>query len=225
MKKILIGLVIAMAGAGLTTTANAASTACGSVCVTLTPQAFGTGTVISVPPTGQIHAGEQLVTRQAGPSTLEDFLPENYGTALAVYFSRGLVTAAIASTWPKDPVIQLVFAPGGKSTNLCLGVATTTTENGTAVTLQPCDTPLRTMWVVMLTSSGTYIPMISGTDTSTTDPQVLTANEAAGPLDVNELDTFFANSVPSPIQMWSSIYGPIRSYAILRQPPWLHSPA
>jgi hypothetical protein len=87
------------------------------------------------------------------------------------------------------------------------------------------DTPLRTMRVAMLTSSGTYIPMISGTDTSTTDPQVLTANEAAGPLDVNELDTVFADSVLSPIQMWSSIYGPIRSDAILRQPPRLYSPA
>jgi len=107
MNKTMIGLAIAVAATAVattvTTTANAASTSCGNECLALTAQAYGDGTAISVPQRGQAWAGEQVLTRPAGPSILEDFEFHYLGSALSAY-GRGEVTAAIAHAWPEDPV-------------------------------------------------------------------------------------------------------------------------
>jgi hypothetical protein len=91
---------------------------------------------------------------------------------------------------------------------------------GSSVTLEPCYTPLRTEWIALPgDEDGDYMPLISGTDTSTTDPQVLTANSQSAALTTRQLTTFPGNAYPATNQMWEARYGIIRTYAISHNPP------
>lgn len=220
MKTLLIGLAIGAVTAVAVTAvpANAASRACGDACLTLTAQEFGPEYVTAVP-LGSVAAGTPIVMAPGSAVTREDFESSYYGTARADYTGGRLVSAAAAQGWPKDPVYQIFYAPGGVRSDLCLGVASTA-ETGTEVTLQPCDTPQRTAWIALLgDADGDYTPLISGTDTSATDPQVLTANSQSSALTTGHLVTFPGNAYPATNQMWEALYGIIRTYAISHNPP------
>ena len=219
MNKLLIGLAIgAVAAVAVTAVpANAASTACSEACLTLTAQEFGPGYVSAVP-AGTVTAGTPIVMAPGSSLTREDFQSSYYGTAGADIGGQ-LVSAAVAQGWPNDPVYQIFYAPGGIRSDLCLGVAGTA-ERGTEVTLQPCYTPQSTEWIALLgdTDNG-YTPLISGTDTSATDPLVLTANSQSSALTTGRLVTFPGNAYPATNQMWKARYGVIRTYAISHNPP------
>ena len=220
MNKLLIGLAIgAVAAVAVTAVpANAASRACGEACLTLTAQEFGPEYVSAVP-AGTVTAGAPIVMAPGSSLTREDFQSSYDGTARADYGSGQLVSAAVAQGWPTDPVYQVFYAPGGVRSDLCLGVAGTA-ETGTEVTLQPCYTPLRTEWIALLGDADNgYTPLISGTDTSTTDPLVLIANSQSSALTTGHLITFPGNAYPATNQMWKALYGVIRTYTISRNPP------
>jgi hypothetical protein len=219
-KTLLIGLAISAVTAAAVTTvpANAASRACGDACLTLTAQEFGHEYVTAVP-LGSVRAGTPIVMAPGSAVTREDFESSYYGTALAAYTGGQMVSAAVAQGWPSDPVYQIFYAPGGVRSDLCLGVAGTA-ETGTEVTLQPCNTPLRTEWIALLSDADNgYTPLISGTGTSTTSPLVLTANSQSSALTTSQLITFPGNAYPATNQMWQALYGIIRTYAISHIPP------
>jgi hypothetical protein len=210
MKKTLIGLVIAVAGAGLTMTsltANAASTACGSRCMTLTSEQFGPGYVVAAT-TGRIAIRFKppgLALAAAGPYQSEDFVAEYVGPVSELY-SFGIVTAAVDQNWPNDIGYEYQYAPGGSESGLCLGTAGTAAP-GTAVTLQTCGVSGQTVWIV--TASGSeFTPLVNGTDTRSLDPYVLTASTDNGPLTVAE---FFpvARGTSAKNQLWRDIDGVI----------------
>jgi hypothetical protein len=222
MKTLLTGLAVSAVMAVTVTAvpANAASRACGDTCLTLTAQEFGPEYVTAVP-AGSVAAGTPIVMAPGSAITREDFESSYYGTASADYTSGQLVSAAVAQAWPQDPVYQIFYAPGGVRSDLCLGMAGTA-ETGAEVTLQPCYTPLRTEWIALLNDSDNgYTPLISGTDTSTAGPLVLTANSQSSALTTSHLITFPGNAYPATNQMWKALYGIIRTYAISRIPPRL----
>jgi hypothetical protein len=222
MKKLLIGLAIGAVAAVTVTAvpADAASRACGDACLTLTAQEFGQGYVSAVP-AGAVTAGTPVVMASGSSVTREDFQSSYYGTASAAYSAGQLVSATVAQGWPTDPVFQIIYAPGGIRSGLCLGVPGTA-ENGTVVTLQPCGTPLRTEWIALLGDAGNgYTPLISGTDTSAVDPLALTANSQSSALTTGDLITFPGNAYPATNQMWEARYGVINIYVISRIPPHL----
>jgi hypothetical protein len=219
MNKLLIGLATGAVAAVAVTAipANAASTACGNACLTLTAQEFGPAYVSAVP-AGPATAGTPIVMAQGSSLTREDFQSSYYGIAGADIGGQ-LVSDAVAQAWPNDPVYQIFYAPGGVRSGLCLGVAGTAAR-GIEVTLQPCNTPLSTDWIALLadTDNG-YTPLISGTDTSATDPLVLTANSQSTALTTGYLFTLPGNAYPATSQMWKARYGIIRTYAVSHNPP------
>jgi hypothetical protein len=222
MKKLLIALAAGAvaAVAVMTVPANAASRVCGNACLTLTTQEFGPEYVTAAP-LGSVTAGAPIVMAPGSSVTREDFQSVYYGTASDAYGSGQLVSAAVAQGWPEDPVFQIFYAPGGVRSDLCLGVAGTA-ETGTEVTLQPCGTPLRTLWIALLSDADNgYTPLISGTDTSSTDPLVLTANSQSSALITGYLITFPGNAYPATNQMWKALYGVISTYTISHIPPHL----
>ena len=208
MKKILIGLVIALAGTGLTTTnlmANAASTACGARCMTLTSELFGPGYVVAAT-TGRIAIRFQppgLALAAAGPYQSEDFESEYIGPVYELY-SFGIVTAAVDQNWPNDAGYEYQYAPGGSESGLCLGTAGTAAQ-GTAVTLRACGVSGQTVWIV--TASGSeFTPLVNGTDNRSFAPYVLTASTDNGPLTVDEfLPVVRGRSAEN--QLWRDIDG------------------
>jgi hypothetical protein len=224
MNKLLTGLAIgAVAAVAVTAVpANAASRGCGQACLTLTAQEFGPGYVSAVPAgtvtAGTVTAGTPIVMAPGSSVTREDFQSSYYGTAGAD-IGGALVSSAVAQGWPKDPVYQIFYAPGGVRSGLCLGVAGTA-GRGTEVTLQPCYTPLSTEWVALLGDEDNgYTPLISGTDTSAVDPLVLTANSQSSALTTGNLTTFPGNAYPATNQMWQARYGVISTYEISHIPP------
>jgi hypothetical protein len=213
MRKILTGLAITVAVTAIATTANAASTACGSACISLSTLEYGPGFITSA--STAATAGEPVSAAASGPDASEDFQADYIGTGAQAY-SEGFVTAEVGRTWPTAPVYQFIFTPGGRVTDLCIGVAVTA-GNGTGVTLQSCEAELRTMWVAMPNhSSNVYYPLINGTDLSTSDPQVLRADAETGQLTTDPLFTVGGTAI-SPDEMWRALSGIARVYPILRR--------
>ena len=210
MKKTLIGLVIALAGAGLTTTnltANAASTACGARCMTLASERFGTGYVIAAT-TARYRIRFQppgLAMAAAGPYQSEDFESEYIGPVSELY-SYGIVTAAVDQSWPNDIGYEYQYAPGGNESGLCLGTAGPAAQ-GTAVTLQPCGVSGQTVWVATASRSE-FTPLVNGTDNRTFAPYVLSAGADNGPLTVEEFLPVIPRTSPGN-QLWRDIDGAI----------------
>jgi hypothetical protein len=186
-----IGLVIAVAGAGLTTTsltANAASVACGARCMTLASEQFGSGYVIAAT-TARLRIRFQppgLAPAPAGSYQSDDFEAEYVGTVSEMY-SFGIVTAAVDQSWPNGIGYEYVYAPGGNESGLCLGTAGTAAQ-GTPVALQACGVSGQTIWIVTA-SGGEFTPLVNGTDNRSFEPYVLTASTDNGPLTVKASNT------------------------------------
>jgi hypothetical protein len=210
MKKTLIGLMIALAGTGLTTTsltANAASTTCGARCMTLASEQFGSGYVVAAT-TARYRIRFQppgLALAAAGPYQSEDFVSEYIGPVSELY-SYGIVTATVDQSWPNDIGYEYQYAPGGIESGLCLGTAGTAAQ-GTAVTLQPCGVSGQTVWVA--TAGGSeFTPLVNGTDSRSFAPYVLSAGTDNGPLTVAEFISVIRGRAPEN-QLWRDINGVI----------------
>jgi hypothetical protein len=170
--------VVTGAGAAGTLTANAATPQCGAACTDIYSAAYGTAA----------HPNDLLaVTRSGGvgtPITLdiagtnnprEDFEVFEPGTvSLAV--QDGLIAAGMDALYGNLETYQIVYAPLGGLTNLCVGVGSTPAF-ATPVSLQECGVTAKTLWIAYsrTTTSGTYLELISGATTSDfADPYVLT---------------------------------------------------
>ncbi len=142
------------AATGAWSVANAATSACGSTCVSLYTESYGSADLLAVEG-GLIVKGDTLdtVLSPAAPVPAEDWGGQRLGTAAQLY-QLGLVSAAVGTTWPSAIAFQWVWAPNGRMTDQCLGVGTTAAI-WTPVTLQPCGTPLNTVWVVVQSLSNT----------------------------------------------------------------------
>jgi hypothetical protein len=211
-KKLLTGLAaITLAGTAITTmsatTANAASPACGSSCMTLSSELFGPGYVVAaVTPRFRIRfAPPGVALATAGPYQSEDFRPEYVGPVSELY-SYGIVSAAVDQSWPNDIGYEYLYAPGGVESTLCLGTAGTAAQ-GTAVTLQECGVSGQTIWIATASESE-FTPLVNGTDNRTFAPYVLTASTDNGPLTVQEFIAIIPRTPPEN-QLWRDIDGVI----------------
>jgi hypothetical protein len=216
MKKTLIGLAIALAGSGLTVTgltttavtANAASTACGASCMTLSSEQFGSGYVVAAiePRIGIRNSPPGVALAAAGSYQSEDFKAEYIGPVSLLY-SYGIVSAAVDQSWPNDIGYEYQYAPGGDESSLCLGTAGTAAE-GTAVTLQPCGISGQTVWIATAGSSE-FTPLVNGTDSRSFEPYVLTASTDNGPLSVEEYFAIIIRGASQDNKLWRDINGVI----------------
>ncbi|HLK00349.1 MAG TPA: hypothetical protein VKU39_10645 [Streptosporangiaceae bacterium] len=182
--------------------ARAASSGCGSSCVSLASQAFGTSDVSAV--SGGTAAGQPVVMAVAADITTEDFLVSDDGT-VANFCSAGLMTGVNCTTWPSDPVFEYEYAPGGAASGLCLGTATAAVS-GTAVTLQPCGVDARTVWVELAIDKINGVdPLIAGTNTISSTPLVLTAGATGAQLTTRKLSLSAGTFAQH--QMWRLLTG------------------
>jgi hypothetical protein len=201
-------LLLAGGAAAAAPAANAATLACGSGCLALAAQSWGLNYVSSDP--GGATAGQDIILARAAEFSAEDFKLWDVGT-VADFYSAGIVGAAVGQTWPSDEVYEYQYAPDGVPASLCLGLAVTA-ANGTAVSLQPCGISAKTLWIALSADRiGGYQPLISGTDTVTSAPYVLTAGQVGGVLTTTEM--YLAAGSVAPSQMWenrSGVYYPYK---------------
>lgn len=192
------GAVIAMPSV------QAATVNCGTNCTALSAQQWGPGNVSAVA-LGKPNLGQTVILSPAGQYYWEDFYL-NYQGTVAMFYQAGIVGPAVGLTWPQNGVYEYEYTPSGTHTGLCLGTAATA-ANGTLVTLQPCGTTSKVLWIPLsadINISG-YQPMIAGSDTVTDAPYVLTAGKPGQGLSTKQL--YLIAGALAPIQMWKNLTG------------------
>ena len=130
----------------------------------------------------RLGVAAQLATQRHSPAAGwnpgEDFtLPTGTPVNAAYYYTRGMVSAAVASYFGGTgyAAVQIEYAPYGKPTGLCSGIATTAYQDE-ALSLQPCSTPDTTVWILDFQDSqirGDYA-IINASTTDFAHPFVMT---------------------------------------------------
>ena len=189
--------------------AGAASQACGSSCVSLYNQKFGSADVSAVSG-GTAAAGQAVILAAATSSTAEDWTSAPQG-AVSDFYAAGLMNATLDKYYGSDQVYEFQYAPAGIDSGECLGIASGP-KQGTMVTLQPC-TAMNSTWIYdTAAASGGYVPYISGLDTKYPAPYVLTAAQAGGDFSTQSLQVN-SQGVVAKDQMWQLFSGVLGSPA------------
>jgi hypothetical protein len=206
---------------------SAATPACGTFCVNYFVQEFDSRFVLN-DYRGHKSAGTRVLLYPPSNTNLdEDWTVWPAGT-VSELASFGLVSRSLALHYGADHAFELQFAPYGVGSGLCAGVARAATS-GESVTLQWCGQSARTIWVLDAANAsgvsgggsggprtgagatGGYAPLINGSDTNFSDPQVLT--EPAWPLSqprpglVTSRLQEFADGAVYDDQMWDNSVG------------------
>ena len=172
--------VLTLAGglsAAGTVAASAATPQCANHCLTPKSAAYP-GFVETVLFGIPLRGVPTIVSPAAGWNPAEDFtLPTSTPVNAAYYYARGMVSAAVASQYGGTgyAAVQIEYAPYGKPTGLCSGIATTAYQDE-ALSLQPCSTPDTTVWILDFKDSqipGDY-SIINASTTDFTHPFVMT---------------------------------------------------
>jgi len=211
MNKTLAGAaVLALAGSALlaatsASAGNAATVACGPVCKAPFARQWGANLIGAVR-SGTPRAGQNAVLYPAAPRNAEDWQFLYQGT-VAAFYADGIVGPVVGETWPSYPVYEYEYTPAGTPTSLCLGTAVTAGP-GTPLTLQPCGSTAKTVWIPLLADrSGGYVPLINGSDTFATSPYVMTGHGPDANLTTARLVK--VAGIVDPVQTWANFRGVI----------------
>jgi hypothetical protein len=197
--------------------ASAATEACGPECISVFSSELGTldhpNFVEAVLGGGGAKIGQPVGLKQAsGTDPSEDIMP-GLGT-VSDFYADGMVSAEVNSHYGDLPAVQQKYAPFGTATGLCVGLASVAYQNE-GLTLQPCDVPATTVWIVHLglaTESG-YFPIINASTTDFSRPFAmhLPRNEVASgrplQMQVRRLQLRTSEKTLPARQLWGAVFG------------------
>lgn len=177
--------------------AGAATPSCGTGCVNVYSENFGDashpGFVMDVYKQAQKVGQPVILFRASDTDPAEDWTVSQQGT-VSQFRGLDLVSAQVALHYgcistkkhpcsgTDDQAYEIEYAPFGADTGLCAGVGASSAK----VVLDPCGVSAATVWIVdtvdaKITASG--IPLINGTDTNFSHPEVLTYPSGSYPTD------------------------------------------
>jgi hypothetical protein len=209
---------VGMLGALTAGTASAATPACGDNCVEVFSPLFGDYhhpvDVLDTLRQGEKVGQPQILFRTSNSDPAEDYTATDQGTVQDMW-EEGQVSAAVAlhygcvqgtgawefPTCPEysanDPAFELQYSPYGVDSGLCSGVAATA-WSGEDVTLQPCGVSSKTVWIIDTTDATgyeawSYTPMINGSNTNFSQPEVLTYPKSGSPTDMPRPELYVSN--------------------------------
>jgi hypothetical protein len=165
--------VLALVGGTVVTVmpgAQAASAACGGSCSSLYSQSFGASQVLAYDSSYDMVDFAQA--SNAAPS--EDFIAQDEGTVSA-FAGAGLLSQKLTLHYATDQVMEFQYAPNGVVSGEC--IAANSGIFGNAIALAKCGQANTTLWIVDTydAPNSSFTPLISGTATSYSNPQVLTS--------------------------------------------------
>jgi hypothetical protein len=156
--------------------ASAATPACGPGCIEIFSAAFGTSASPNFVETvflGIPAAGVPTILHRASSSDPAEDLIIPTETPVPVYqfYGEGMVSAAVNSHYTNEMAAQIEYAPLGVPTGLCAALATTPYQDE-GLTLQPCSTPGRSVWIIDTGDSPTTtgFPLVNGATTDFSHP-------------------------------------------------------
>ncbi|HEX7927937.1 MAG TPA: hypothetical protein VF678_10115 [bacterium] len=162
--------------------ASAATPQCGPHCIQIFSRKFGAPAHPRFVETvfhGVAKVGQPtILARVSNSNPAGDLIAMAPGAGLVSdFFKAGMVSAAVNQHYSTERAAQIEFAPLGKPTGLCAGLATTAFQNE-GLTLQPCTTPGTTVWILDTADSPatapTFFPLVSGSTTDFTHPFAMT---------------------------------------------------
>jgi hypothetical protein len=209
------GLTAAGAASASTTRVKPNATApCGFHCINPYTAKFGPGWVLQ---------NYQAMNDVGNPLKLQYASNTAPGQDWTIYFQgsvndfyrAGLVSRRLAFHYGREPAYELEWSPFGVKTGLCQGTSAPA-ANGRKVNLQVCGNNADTVWVLDFRDSpyhhplsGVFVPVIAGSTTNFSNPQVLSAGTPpTEPLFTLRL-RFFGRSVANN-QLWWAFPGMIR---------------
>jgi hypothetical protein len=184
-------------------TAHAATPPCGTACKSYVNLA--SGGVLDVAGARAVTGDPIIEWGASYGDRAQDFVKQHEGTVDSLLWA-GLVSKSFAYNYGSLHAFELEYSPFGVGSGLCVGVAKAATA-GEAVTLQPCGVSSKTIWAVdTKNSSNGYAPLINGSTTNFSHPDVA-ANDN-GKVVLRNLNGFYGqNGIIAPNQLWEPANG------------------
>ena len=164
-RQLLVGAATLTVFGGLSASADAATPECGLNCGSVFSLELG-GTQAQPGPVeavqgGVARVGQPVILKQASSSDpSQDIIP--LGMPVSEFYAAGLVSADVNRHFGALFGVQQEYAPYGKGTGHCVGLAKVAYQNE-GLTLQPCHVSARTVW--MLNPTTPYFPILNGSTT------------------------------------------------------------
>ena len=205
---VMVGGGLGMAG---TLTASAATPSCGSSCISLYTQKFGTKYFVDVYQQRAAAGQESILFQGSNSDPALDFTIIDEGTVKS-FAKKGLVSSAFAKTYGTDDAYQIQYSPYGRNSGFCLSTwPGVTALPGYKVRLETCGKYSNSVWAVdgkNETSNHKYAPLINAATNSFSNPEVL--NYPAGnPTDMPrpvlnvQPENTYSNGTVFDNQMWA----------------------
>jgi hypothetical protein len=209
---------VGLAGALTAGTASASTPAAGEGAAEFFSTLFGTHSkpvdVLDTLRQGEKVGQPQILFRTSNSDPAEDYTITDQGT-VQDWYEAGLVSAAVALHYgcvqgsssyefaycpndsENDPAFEIQYSPYGVDSGLCAGVAATA-WSGEDVTLQPCGVGSKTVWIgdindLVPDHENSYAPLINGSDTNFSQPEVLTYPMSGSPTDMPRPELYVSN--------------------------------
>ena len=210
-----VGLSAAGAASAATTSAKPNATpSCGIFCINPYTAKYGPGYVLQ---------NYRAINGVGNPLKLQFGNNNAPGQDWTIYlqgsvdrfYRYGLVSGNLAFHYGREPAYELQWSPYGVNTGLCQGTAAPA-ANGRKVTLQVCGVNANTVWVLDFQDSpylnplsGVFVPVIAGSTTNFSNPQVLSAGTPPQePLFTVRIHSY-ANGAVANNQLWWAYPGMI----------------
>lgn len=156
--------------------ATAATPQCGENCISIFSRLlgkYGEPNIVETVLDGVAEVGQPVILAPAnGSDPAQDFLPDL--RSVNDFYLAGQVSAEVNSHYRNLGAAQIMHAPLGEKTELCVGLPATAFQ-GEGLTLQPCGVSGRTVWIV---ESPDYAPdfftIVNGSTTDFSRPFAMT---------------------------------------------------
>jgi hypothetical protein len=203
--------------------ASAATPECGASCISVFSSKLGTfaqpNFVEAVLAGGRAKVGQPVGLKRANrldPS--QDIKPDAPvpDAKVSDFYAAGMVSAKANRHYGSLPAVQQRYAPFGRMTDLCVGLARVAQNEG--LTLQPCNVPGTTVWIIhegLATPSG-YFPIINAATTDFRRPFAmhLPRNDLASgkpvQMQARRLQFLTGEKTLPARQLWGAVFGELK---------------
>jgi hypothetical protein len=171
-------LVMAAGGAGIAGAFSASAATPTPPHIEIFSAKFGTATnpnFIETVSNGVAKAGQPTVLNRVSDANPGQAIIGHRAGPVSDFFKDGLVSAEVNKHYGNLNAAQLEYAPNGVPSHLCVGLQATAYQNE-KLTLQSCDIPRTTVWIIDTTDSPKTegFPIVNGSTTDFAHPYAMT---------------------------------------------------
>jgi hypothetical protein len=173
-------------GAAGVFSANAATPECGDSCIKIYSTKFGTSAQPNLVETvyrGVARVGQPTVMQPVSDSGPAGDIVGHRAGPVSDFYKDGLVSAEVNEHYGSLRAVEVEYAPHGKRTGLCAGLAHTAYQNE-GLTLQKCGVSAKTVWIIDTkdspsTASQGHFPLVSSSTTDFAHPYAMTLTHSS----------------------------------------------